>query len=341
MRPTHALLLVAMLVAACSPSRVGTTPPTAISTIAPTPTVAATASLDPLASVRKPITQLGQRLEATVQVGGEPEWIGSGTDAVWVTNRLGSGSVQRIDPEASKVVASVQVSEPCNGFAIGFGAIWTASCADQTLVRIDPTRNVVVAAIPSRVAADGEGQVAAGFGSIWIAGGDGALKRLDPKTNTFIASIVIPTGADAVVSGPGGIWVTDPDGNGVLKIDPATDKPAGEIAVGPHPQFLAADDTSIWVLNQDDGTVSRVDPGSELVIPVATQSTGRDVGCIGAGLGAGWVTVPKLPLTRIDAWTNTVTEQFDGAGGDCLTTGFGSIWLVNNALGTVFRIAPP
>ena len=287
-----------------------------------------------------PIEQLGRRLEATVEVGGEPEWIGAGTDAVWVTNR-GLGSVQRVDPRTNEVVASVSVNEPCNGVAIAAGAVWTASCRDQTLVRIDPVGNVIAAAVPTSVVPDGEGQLAVGFGSVWIAGGQGELKRLDPKTNTFIATIAIPPGADAVVGNARAIWVTDPDGDSVIRIDPATNKATATISVGPHPQFLAADDSSVWVLNQDDGSVSRVDGQTQQVIAIDTQSVGRDAGCIGAGLGAAWVTIPDLPLTRVDGKTNTVTEQFSGAGGDCLTTGFGSIWLVNNALGTVFRIAPP
>jgi hypothetical protein len=33
-----------------------------------------------------------------------------------------------------------------------------------------------------------------------------------------------------------------------------------------------------------------------------------------------------------------VTERYTGEGGDCLSTGFGSVWLSNRDLGTVWRI---
>ena len=114
-----------------------------------------------------------------------------------------------------------------------------------------------------------------------------------------------------------------------------------KVSVGPYPQFLATDDGSVWVLNQDEGTVSRVDSTTEKVTTIDAWSPGRDVGCIAVGLGAAWVTTPDVPLTRIDNALNVVTESFTGPGGDCITTGFGSVWLVNNALGTVYRIAPP
>jgi len=65
-----------------------------------------------------------------------------------------------------------------------------------------------------------------------------------------------------------------------------------------------------------------------------------DGGCIAAGLGAIWVTIPGAPLTRIDPGTDTVTSRFVGHGGDCLSVGFGSVWLSNHDLGNVWRIAP-
>jgi hypothetical protein len=298
------------------------------------------ASADPLALVRRPIGQLGTRLLATVQVDGEPEWIGAGAGAIWVTNR-GLDRVQRVDPATNAVDAFAPVGEPCNGFAIAFGAVWTASCADQSLLRIDPVTVRVTGRVATTIAADGEGQVAAGFGSVWISGGDGRLRRFDPKRNDFIATIAIPNGADAVVAGASAIWVSDPAGNEVLRIDPATNAIAARVPVGPHPQFLAASSTGVWALNQDDGTVARIGPADNAARITAADSPGRDVGCITTGLNDAWSTVPDLPLTRIDSDSNAVTEQWSGPGGDCLTTGFGSVWLVNNALGTVSRIAPP
>ena len=52
------------------------------------------------------------------------------------------------------------------------------------------------------------------------------------------------------------------------------------------------------------------------------------------------MSLPGAPLTRIDADSDTVTEQFVGEGGDCLSVGFGSVWLSNRVLGDVWRINP-
>jgi virginiamycin B lyase len=246
--------------------------------------------------------------------------------------------VQRLDPHTNAVVAAVSVNVPCNGLASGFGSIWTASCTGE-LVRINPTTHSVVTRIRTTIAADGEGQVAVGFGSVWVAGGDGRLLRIDPTTNRISSTIKIRDGSSAVVTGYGSVWVTNPEDNSVTRIDPTRRKVVHMYAVGPHPQFLAAGSGALWVLNQGDGTVTRLAPASGAESHVDAESAG-DGGCVAAGLNAVWLTIPNRPITRIDAASSTITEQFTGEGGDCITTGFGSVWLVNNALGNVYRIAP-
>jgi len=50
--------------------------------------------------------------------------------------------------------------------------------------------------------------------------------------------------------------------------------------------------------------------------------------------------MPQTPLLRIDPKTDKVTERWTGAGGDCLSTGFDSVWLSNHEFGDVWRIKP-
>jgi hypothetical protein len=52
------------------------------------------------------------------------------------------------------------------------------------------------------------------------------------------------------------------------------------------------------------------------------------------------VTTPGTPVTSIDPRRDVVREQFTGVGGDCISTGFGSVWLSNHELGNVWRLRP-
>ena len=48
--------------------------------------------------------------------------------------------------------------------------------------------------------------------------------------------------------------------------------------------------------------------------------------------------MPGTPFNELNPQGNRIVGQWLGAGGDCITTGFGSVWLVNHDLKNVWRI---
>ena len=88
---------------------------------------------------------------------------------------------------------------------------------------------------------------------------------------------------------------------------------------------------AVWVLNQTDGSVSRIEPTTNqtTTIPVHVPGSG---GCIAAGEGGVWGHNARNRSSSIHPKTSAVVEQFTGVGGDCITTGFGSVWLSNDDL---------
>ncbi len=258
--------------------------------------------------------------------------------SLWVTNS-GTNLIQRFDPATNQVTFQLAIANPCNGITAGTASVWAASCSGGYIVRIDPHKNTITARTHLTLASDGEGLLAYGFGSVWAATGDGRLLRLEPDLTQVQATIPIPNGASAVVADPTAVWLTDPQGSRLLRIDPTTNRIPQHYATGGHPQFLATGFGSIWTLNQADGTVSRVDEATGRTTTIAAQSPG-DGGYITTGLGAVWLTIYTKPLTRIDPTSNTITEQLTGKGGDGVITGFGSVWLLNNQMANMYRIAP-
>jgi len=88
-----------------------------------------------------------------------------------------------------------------------------------------------------------------------------------------------------------------------------------------------------------DGTVTRIDPNTNKA--VATIETGAPkAGDIAVGEGAVWVSSFDFPLTRIEPDTNTVTQQWEGRGGDAVRAAFGSVWLSGLKEGFIWRIDP-
>jgi virginiamycin B lyase len=276
---------------------------------------------------------------ATIHIGGTADWVLATEDAVWVASTK-PFAVARIDPVNNKIVASIKIpGEACSGLASGFGSIWAPICGKKpALVRIDVAKNAVTAVLPIAPAGP-EGGIAASDDSVWlVTDQNGTLVRIDPSTNNVRQKISIPPGSYNPIFSDGIVWVTGIEKNVLTAIDANSGKVLESIPVGPRPRFVTAGAGSIWTLNQGDGTVSRVDEKSRKVlatIQVGIPGTGGD---IGYGADTVWLTVFDVPLTRIDAKTDTVVKQWVGKGGESLRFGFDSLWITAYKKGVLLRL---
>jgi virginiamycin B lyase len=293
-----------------------------------------------------PIHSMGDlkksRVQAVIGAPGFPDWITAGLGYVW----LGNGhAIERIDPKTSKSAGYVaRGTQPCEGLTTGFGSVWTVDCTVKKLLRIDPSSGKTIAriALPG-TAPDGEGYIAADSTSVWVPvtqtnGIDGGIVRVDPKTGNVVARVKLPFDSSGAAAGYGAVWVTSAATSTVDRIDPTTNVVTARLKVHASPRFLAAGEGGVWSLNQGDGSVSHIDPASGRVVATIRANVPGSGGCIATGGNRVWVTMPGTPLTEIDARTNRILGQWVGVGGDCITTGFGSVWLVNHDLKNVWRI---
>jgi virginiamycin B lyase len=286
------------------------------------------------------------RVQAKVDTGGAPnapKWQAIGFGSVWVANSE-LHAVQRIDPASNKIIATIKLGadSPCDGLAIGAGSLWVPGCDTGTLYRIDPATNKISAHITTPIGdGDGEGLIGADVTSVWLfVDGQGTLGRLDANTNKIVKRIALPAGSFSAILGDGAVWVTTFDTNEVERVDPTTNTVVATIPVGHGPRFEAYGEGSLWVLNQGDGTVTRIDPKTNTVSATIDVEAPGSGGCIAAGEGAAWVTMPGSPFISIDPAVNKVTGRYVGDGGDCISAGFGSVGLSNAQLGDVWRIRP-
>jgi virginiamycin B lyase len=282
---------------------------------------------------------LSLKPSATFKIGKTADWVLVTDGAVWVAGSR-PYSVQRIDPSTNQVVAKVRLSgEACSGLAFGFGSVWIPVCGKKPmLVRVDADTHQISARLAIGLAGP-EGGITNSSNSIWIVTDKkGTLARIDPQTNTVRQTIAIPPGSYNPLFSGGMIWITGVESSVLTVVDAASGEVLASVPVGPKPRFLTAGGGSVWTLNQGDGTVSRVDASTRKVtatIQVGIPGTGGDI-CYGAG--SVWTSVFEVPLTRIDAGTNSVLRQWIGPGGDSLRFGFESIWLTDYRRGLLLRI---
>ena len=279
---------------------------------------------------------------AVIKVGATADWVAPADDAVWVGS-TGPDAVQRVDPAENRITDRIGLpGEPCAGLALGFGSLWVPLCpraagAPASLARVDLASRRLLAVYPTGVAA-AEGGIAISGGSVWLlTDAEGTLAGLDPATGQLRHTVHVPAGSYNPHDADGALWVTQAGGTHVTRIDPLSGAVAAPLTVGAQPRFLTSGAGALWILQQGDGRVARVDLSTFSIEHIALHTPGHG-GDIAYAEGYVWSTMPKTPLSLIDAASHRLLCQWRGAGGDSLGVKFGAVWLTDYHRGTLSRL---
>jgi DNA-binding SARP family transcriptional activator/ABC-type branched-subunit amino acid transport system substrate-binding protein/streptogramin lyase len=253
------------------------------------------------------VTQIDPETNEVVRVFGtssRPTDIGAGAGGVWVGNGGSDDlsdmprSVSRIDPASGVVVDTIALPPPAGGKISGIGgfsrqkiavtpeAVWVIN-PDQSISRIDPRTNDVVARVKARAQV-----IAAGEGEVWI-GQEGGIAEVDTARN--VVSRRIPLGEDTpsgLAVGAGSVWAADPFDGSIWRIP--RDRPAGKrrIPLTRWVNVVASGAGSVWATNEIADEVYRIDPRTNAARVVARTASPRGVG---AGDGGVWVLAASPP----------------------------------------------
>lgn len=226
------------------------------------------------------------------------------------------------------VTATIQLEPGLSDIETGFGSVWVAS--PVSVIRIDPSSNLVVATIPLAGGPDAV-DLAVGEGAVWAVSGPRAIARIDPSTNKVVATI--GGGGfhiEGMAAGGGGLWVTrlsDASPRGALVyVDADTNQITGDpILVGRGPGPVSYTGVSVWVTNTDSGgSLMRVDPLTRYV----TLTLNELIGFGDDGFGSFWLasgdSVYRLePITGITVATVRLTRAAQVAVGE------GAVWVLS------------
>jgi YVTN family beta-propeller protein len=214
-------------------------------------------------------------------------------------------------------------------------AVWVSNGPKNTVHRLDPKTNKVVAAVEvGRKPCSG---LAAGFGSIWVPNcGDKTLSRADMKTNQVTATLPLgPAQSEGgITASPDSVWMlTDPKGT-LSRIDPASNKVSAEITVPANSAACLFGEGAIWITTPEKNLLTRVDPKTNQV--THTIEVGPQPRFLTAGAGSIWtLNQGDGTVTRVDAKSGKVLATIEvgvpGGGGE-IAFGAGHVWA------TVFQI---
>ena len=287
----------------------------------------------------------GARLLAAIPLGSgaDPKELAVDENGVWVLDSF-NGEVIRVDPASNAVVARIRTSPISFGsVAVGGGAVWNSSFAENGVLRIDEGTNQLAATMPFAEQDAGPWGVGYASGSVWVAMHHlGSVVRIDPATNSIVASIDIsPAGVDGpaeLAAGETGIWIRVYKTAEVVHVDPATNAVVGRVQESGPPIL---DGSSVWI--ERPFSVDLVDPvASRVVKKVALpQTLGNRGGYGAAGLGSVWIPT-KSGLARVDESKKKLVGLLKGvpSGSFMAAVGSGSIWVTIPDRGLLLRYAP-
>jgi len=109
-------------------------------------------------------------------------------------------------------------------------------------------------------------EILSAFDSIWVSGfigtnDNGTLTRIDPKTNTVVASLKVSDTTDGIAATDTAIWIVDGNARAVREIDPATNDFTGRSwPINDEGGDLVYANGSLWHFGWD--AVERINPTS-------------------------------------------------------------------------------
>jgi virginiamycin B lyase len=249
--------------------------------------------------------------------------------------------------ESLPIIARISVPNAPDWLAMGFGSVWVVNYRPASVVRIDPSTNRVLTAIP--LAGDGCLGIAIAWGMVWVPDcTNHTVVKIDPVTNAIAQLIPVDFHADdegAFAISDSSLWLFATDSLAsaamLLRVDPNGGRVLARIPVGPGSYVAGADSGALWVSSTHGATIVRVDPGTNTVVsrtPVPVRPKFLTV-----GRGGVWVLHQQTgSVTHIDSRSGQVVATI-AAGvptpwGD-ISTGAGAVWVSVNGV-PVTRIDP-
>ena len=162
--------------------------------------------------------------------------------------------------------------------------------------------------------------LAASDTAIWVHNGlAGTLVRIDPRTNTIVATIPVGHGEGGVALGEGAVWVANPQEGTVSRIDPQTDRVVATITLAPQHavQALTVSPGAVWVSQFEQDALVRIDPHANHVVATIPNQPG--ITGVSFGAGSVWTCSHHNPfngLEQLNPQTNQVQAQLSVGGGD-------------------------
>jgi len=240
-------------------------------------------------NVVRRINSATNKVVATLQVPGEPcAGIAAAFGSIWVPFCGRHAGVARIDPASGRTIAKLRGGPGREGgIAASADSIWFTRGSDGTLVRVDPTTNMVRQTI--HIPSGSHNPVASGD-QVWVTSGRRNLVTgVDARTGTVFATMRTGPKPRFLTLGGGSVWVLNQGDGSVTRVDAGNRRIAATIPLGipGHGGDITYGGGRVWATSRGI-PLTEVDPATN---QVTRQWIGPGGDSLRFGQGAIWMTV--------------------------------------------------
>jgi ABC-type transport system substrate-binding protein/streptogramin lyase len=239
-----------------------------------------------------------RRVQARIELGGEPGDVAFAGGHAWVTAFGQHDRLVRVDPERRRVTASVRL--PFRPAAVvGAGrALWVVEEGGPRIARVDGDTGRLTRTLQVADHADQSGPAAFADGSLWLGRGPQVL-RVDPRTGRVLRRFDTPVRASLLEAGRGAVWAVSSEDGRVARIDPVENRVTARTRLHAWASDLALGGGFAWVSVVPDDVVFKLsgdDAGLAGALPA-----GPDPERLFWGSGGLWIASDSgRALSRID-----------------------------------------
>jgi virginiamycin B lyase len=229
-----------------------------------------------------------------------------------------------------KPEASWKIGEKADWVVIAPDAVWVAGSKPESLKRIDPKTNQIVAIVPL------PGEACSGleyaFGSVWVpvCTTPPSMVRVDAKTNQISAILGAgPAGGEGgVAASSDSIWLVTDNVGTLSRIDPATNTIRQKVQIDAGSFNPVFSEGTVWISGVETNVLTAVEAATGALR--GTVAVGRKPRFLVATSDSVWtLNQGDGTISRVDARTRklvaTINPGLPGQGGD-LCYGGGSLW---------------
>jgi len=231
---------------------------------------------------------------------------------------------------ALKSEATWKIGEKADWVAIAPDAVWVAGAKPDTLKRIDPKTNQIVATVLL------PGEACSGlefaFGSVWVpvCTTPPSMVRVDAKTNQVSTTLSVgPAGPEGgVTASSDSIWIVTDIVGTLVRINPEDNTIRQKVQIEAGSSNPVFSKGTVWISGFETNVLSAVDAASGKLL--GAVAVGPKPRFLVADAGSVWtLNQGDGTISRVDARTRTLVATIHpglpGEGGD-ICYGGGSLW---------------